>query len=94
MDLQELRRQIDMIDEEIICLFQKRMDVSAKIAEYKRGNNLPVFDPERERQKLQNLSGKVKDAHEAHVSALFSLLFAISRAEQERILNANNSEGS
>lgn len=88
MDLQELRRKIDAIDGEMILLFERRMKIAAEIAEYKRENNLPVFDPERERQKLQDLSGMAKKEHGAHVEALFSLIFEISRAEQEKILNS------
>ena len=89
MDLQELRQKIDEIDDSLVDLFQRRMDVSAEIAQYKQEHNLPVYDPARERQKLHNLSGRVKEGREAYVTALYSLLFELSRAEQERILNRN-----
>ena len=88
MELEELRQMIDDVDDTIISLFQSRMNISAKIAEYKQRHNMPVYDPERERQKLHDLSKKVEEVHEAHISALFSLLFEISRTEQERILNS------
>jgi len=86
MDLTELRLQIDKIDDELIRLFGQRMEVAAEIARYKQQHGLPVFVPEREKQKLDALTGKVKKGHEAHVSALFTLLFEISRAEQEAII--------
>ena len=35
MELDELRSQINGIDEELIDLFRRRMDVAAGIAEYK-----------------------------------------------------------
>ena len=35
MNLDELRLEIDKIDDELIKLFEKRMEVSAKIGEYK-----------------------------------------------------------
>ena len=35
MELKELREEINAIDAQIEDLFQKRMDVSAKIADYK-----------------------------------------------------------
>ncbi|MCL2473799.1 MAG: chorismate mutase [Alphaproteobacteria bacterium] len=85
MNLQQLRLKIDEIDAELIRLFQQRMDVSAEIARYKKQHNLPIYDPARERQKLDEVSGKVKEGHKAHISALFSLLFEISRREQESI---------
>jgi len=88
MDLGELRQKIDEIDDGLISLFLRRMDVSAEIALYKHKHGIPVYDPVREQQKLHDLSHKVKKGHEAHVSALFSLLFEISRSEQERVLSS------
>ena len=41
MDLTELRGQIDEIDDEIIKLFCRRMDIAAQVADYKKANNLP-----------------------------------------------------
>jgi len=86
MDLQELRKKIDDIDDKLVELFEERMDVSAKIAEYKKEHNMPVFDPAREQQKLCEISGKAKKKNIAYVAALYSLLFDLSRAEQERVL--------
>ena len=87
MDLRELRGRIDEIDDGLVDLFQRRMDVSAEIALHKRQNNLPVYDPARERQKLYDLSGKAGESREAYITALYSLIFELSRADQERILN-------
>ena len=52
MDMNELREQINQIDEELVKLFSQRMQVARNIAQYKQENNLPVYDPERERQVL------------------------------------------
>ena len=90
MNLQDLREKIDKIDDELIRLFEQRMDVSAEIAGYKKENNMPVYDPARERQKLYDLSGKVKEGREEYITALYSLLFELSRSEQERIINPNS----
>ena len=87
MGLQELRRRIDRIDDELVDLFQQRMDVSAEIARYKLENHLPVHDPVREQQKLDDLSRKVDKDREAYVTALYTLLFELSRGEQERVLS-------
>ena len=85
MGLQDLRLQIDRIDDDLIHLFQQRMDVSAEIARYKERHNLPVYDPDREQQKLSGLSQKVKDGYKAYIPKLYSLIFELSRAEQEKI---------
>ena len=89
MDLQNLRKKIDEIDNDLIDLFQKRMDVSAEVALYKQKNNLPVYDPAREQQKLHEISCKVKKGGEAYITALYSLIFELSRTEQERIINSS-----
>ena len=47
MDMNEYRKQIDEIDTQLTELFQKRMDTAAKIAEYKKANGMPIFDPAR-----------------------------------------------
>ncbi|MCL2003999.1 MAG: chorismate mutase [Oscillospiraceae bacterium] len=86
-DLQALRRRIDEIDDGLVGLFQQRMDISADIARFKRRNSLPVHDPAREREKLRELSGKATEGREAYITALYSLIFELSRAEQERILS-------
>ena len=88
MDLQDLRKKIDSIDDSLIQMFEQRLGVSVEIAMYKQQHGLPVYDPDREKQKLCDVSQKVKDGNKAHISALFSLLFDISRAEQERIINS------
>ena len=58
MDLNELRMEIDQIDDELVRLFAARMDVAAKIAGYKKEHNLPILAPVREREKLQDVAEK------------------------------------
>lgn len=50
LDLLEIRDQIDTIDKEIVELFEKRMQLSADVAEYKISNNKEVLDPKRKRK--------------------------------------------
>ena len=42
MNLDELRTQIADVDDSLVELFQKRMDIAAQIAEYTRENGLPI----------------------------------------------------
>jgi 3-dehydroquinate dehydratase-2 len=75
MDLQTYRKQIDKIDEELLRLFKKRMDVALNIAAYKKERGIPVFDPKREQEKLSSIS----DPYE---KKLYSTLFELSRTLQ------------
>ena len=56
MDIQELRGQIDQIDDQLVSLFAQRMDIAAQIADYKKQNNMPIFVPAREREKLMDVA--------------------------------------
>ena len=88
MDLKELRTEIDKVDDELIGLFFKRLSIAGDIALYKKQHGLPVFDPKREEEKLSALSAKVNEEYKEQIVKFFSLLFNISRAEQEKILSS------
>ena len=54
-DLSTLRGNINEIDNKIVELWAQRMECSLKIAEYKKENNLPVFDEKREKELLSKI---------------------------------------
>ena len=58
MSLDILRNEIDKIDDQLVSLFTQRMDVAAKIADYKKEHNLPILVPAREREKLKDVAEK------------------------------------
>lgn len=53
MEINDLRKQIDEIDQGILALLAKRRDVVEKIGERKRNANLPIKDPVRFRSMLE-----------------------------------------
>ena len=55
MDLLELRGKIDEIDAQIVDLYEKRMDISKQVAEYKIETGKQVFDKVREEEKLRKV---------------------------------------
>ena len=57
MDLLELRDQIDVIDKEIVRLYEERMEVCKSVAQYKIETGKQVFDKEREVAKLHAVIG-------------------------------------
>ena len=82
MDIKELRQDIDRIDEQLVHLFAQRMEVSAQIADYKKQQNMPIYVPAREREKLVAVSEKITPELANHVKVLYSLLFELSRSHQ------------
>lgn len=84
MDLNELRLEIDKIDDELVRLFCQRMDVSARIADYKKENGLPIFVPAREAEKLLDVARKAGPEMEVYTKVLYSMLFELSRGYQSQ----------
>ncbi len=84
MDLKEYRTQIDDIDQQLVKLFQQRMEVSKGIAEYKKEHGLPILDPGREREKLRALSAGMEPDMQNYTSVLYSSLFELSRSYQSQ----------
>ncbi len=54
MDLNNARIEINRIDREIVILLEERFDFVTKIGKYKKENNLPVYDSEREKIVVNN----------------------------------------
>ena len=85
MDLQDLRRQIDDIDDQLVQLFAQRMAVSADIAACKKEQNLPIYVPAREREKLLDVATKAGDEMANYTRVLYSMLFELSRSYQSKL---------
>lgn len=84
MDLNELRLEIDKIDDQLVQLFCQRMEVSARIADYKKENGLPIFVPAREADKLLDVAQKAGAEMEVYTKVLYSMLFELSRGYQSQ----------
>lgn len=90
MELQELRGRIDQIDDQLVKLFAQRMDVAAQIADYKKAENLPIFVPAREREKLVDVAQKAGPEMENYTRVLYSMLFELSRSYQSKRNNIDS----
>ena len=87
-DLKELRVEIDELDHDIQRLFEKRMQVAADIAAYKKEKGLPVLDSTRETEKINSLKASASDAFMAGgIARLYETLMAISRDYQKERMN-------
>jgi chorismate mutase len=84
-NLEELRKEIDNIDDEIISLLSKRKGMSKKIAEIKKELNKPIFDKDREQQIIGRLKEKSKEKglDENFIISLYGLILKNSRDEQK-----------
>lgn len=85
MDLNESRKRIDAVDEEIVRLFAERMRISTDIAAWKKENGMPVRDPERERAKIAAMGAMSDGEMRLFTEQLFSTLISLSSAYQRRL---------
>ena len=93
LDLGKIRDEIDATDDEIVRLFQHRMALTAEVAQYKIETGKAVFDAERERQKLEKLTGEGTNAFNIKgIQELFQQIMSISRKRQYQLLTENGGE--
>ena len=85
MDLLELRNEIDKLDDELIPLLLKRMDISRQVAEYKVQNGIPVLNEQRELEILEDVASKCGEQGEV-IKTVFSAIMDASRALQHKII--------
>ena len=90
MDLNELRKQIDEIDNSMCDLFARRMQVVTDIARYKKENNMVVYHPSRARNVLNNVSKRLGPELEGYGRTLYHTLFALSESYQTRVLSEDS----
>lgn len=86
-DLQELRKEIDRIDKEMVRLFEERMDICKNVAEYKIETGKKVFDRQREEEKIkavQELTGN--EINRIGAGELFGQIMSVSRKLQYKLL--------
>ncbi|MBR3811012.1 MAG: prephenate dehydratase [Agathobacter sp.] len=89
-DLLKLRDEIDVIDNEIVSLYEKRMKIAEGVARYKITTGKKVFDREREVSKLNTLSAKAtSEFTKVGIIELFEHIMAVSRKRQYQLLTEN-----
>ena len=54
-DLEDLRRRIDLLDESLVKLLNARAACALEIGRLKRESGIPVYQPAREAEVLQNV---------------------------------------
>lgn len=87
MDLDYYRKEIDSIDSELVRLLEKRMDIAKEIGNYKRQNNLPVFNGAREAEVIEkNVNLLENKDYTVIARKFFNNLMELSRSLQDDIL--------
>ena len=81
--LEEMRKQLDVIDDRITALYEERMEICGHVAEYKIKNGRKVFDKTRENEKLNAVASKAStEFNKKGIRELFEQIMSMSRKLQ------------
>ncbi len=87
MNLEEWRRQIDAIDDQVLKLLNERVQIALQIGREKRARQLPIYAPEREAQIIERLLiSNEGPLDERAVRCIFESILGESRRLQEEQL--------
>ena len=92
MELSEIRKEIDAIDDQMLELFLQRMSLVEEVADYKNECNMPIINRGREREILSKVA-KQAGNRERYAYHLFSTLFQLAKARQAELLSAPSKVG-
>ncbi|MDX2430112.1 MAG: chorismate mutase, partial [Bacteroides sp.] len=89
LTIAELRDQIDKIDDKLINMFEERMNVSERIGQYKKDNNITILQTKRWDDMLKNrtILGMRKGLSEEFIVKLFRSIHQESINHQTSVMN-------
>ncbi len=93
MTLEELRRQIDVLDQQLVALLNERAKAALMIGHLKVATSLPVYEPAREKVIYQNVrthnQGPLPDIELTHIyERIIDVMRALQRNELASERNA------
>ncbi len=91
--LQEMRNQIDQIDRQIVELFEQRMDIVCRVAEFKQKQGMPIFQSGREKAVLEKAKGMLHNKeYEQALESFMTHIMSLSRIQQAKIQTLNKTK--
>ena len=83
--LEQIRLQINETDEQLSRLLSRRMDLVAQVAKIKETAGLPIYDPQREKRVLEQVSQSVGTEKSPYLRRVYQSLMDASK-DYERAL--------
>ena len=85
--LEELRVEIDRIDQQMVQLFEERMQVVAEVMAVKKAAGLPILDASREEAVVAKNTSRLSDPALAdYYERLIRQMMALSREYQAKLM--------
>lgn len=87
MNLEKIRKEIDLIDKELLDLFKRRFILAHEIGLIKKKNKLKIEDSKREKEILSNniKEGILKKLNQDFIKKIFLLIFEESKSIQRKL---------
>ena len=85
MNLDELRVDINAVDDELFELLQKRMKIVKEVGEYKKLHHLLINDSDREQLIKNKIKEQVSKENQEYVMSMYEHMFDLSKKEQENV---------
>ncbi|MEF9917671.1 MAG: chorismate mutase [Eubacterium sp.] len=82
--MEEIRDEINKVDREMALLFEKRMDLVCRIAEYKFINNEEIFDHEREKEVIEKNINTIQNENYKRLYNVFLQMIMDQSKEVQR----------
>ncbi len=83
MTLEEIRVELDKLDDQLLDIFNKRFELVLKVGEIKSKTQTPIYRPEREKQIIERLKKRNREKNgvltDEAIEALFMELFSVAR---------------
>jgi chorismate mutase len=94
MNLADWRRRIDDLDKKLVELLNERSRCALEIGKIKQAEHLPLYQPDREKEVLQNAernnAGPLTDAA---IRRLFERIIDEARAAERDAMHADGKKG-
>lgn len=87
--IEELRVELNNIDDQLKKLFLERMEIVKGVAKYKIENNLPVLDQKREDEMIERLSSDINEELKESYKEFLKKYVSLSKDLQKKIIEDN-----
>ena len=93
-NIDQLRAKIDIIDENILYTLKSRMNISRKIGEYKKNNNVAILQTSRWDEVLAKViaMGEEYGLSEKFITTVFNAIHEASVEAQNEVISDKNSK--
>ena len=90
-NLDDIRSEINAVDDELLKLIIRRLNLSKDVAAYKKANDLPILDRSREEWILDHITEDMDSDLVVPLRETYETLFRVSRRRQSQLIDPDNS---